>query len=200
MEGLSRMKKKRKQTVRGYAQGFRALVLMVQFLEHGRMTQFRRRILFACSRQACQSTGRRRSIEFRGYGTSRQRRCNFELVERNELAAEALRAIRQRSRPDASTEGRGDRSRQGHGSRDKRSGGQERPDTRPRNKYCSYCNKTITVSQRSVPVIPTSQTRGERCEAAMAAMQEQVSQMAAMVGAMKKRQDEEYATMAFYRH
>ncbi|OWY96310.1 hypothetical protein PHMEG_00033451, partial [Phytophthora megakarya] len=210
MDELTQLKKVRSNTVRQYSSEFRMLLRMIPFLEHGenepvveadavRMYRFGMPIDWQVEINRIARIWDLASIE-----------TQFELIERNEHDEAILRGNRSR---------RSDPKKQRGNERNEKPARQQQqhPQAAPRNqgngnrggssgsRYCSFCKKDNHNDDHCFrnPKSPAYRPRNGGSQRgdgpnAMAAMQEQLADMAAMVTSMKKRQDEEYAAMRFY--
>ncbi|ETL91587.1 hypothetical protein L917_09876, partial [Phytophthora nicotianae] len=131
--------------------------------------------------------------------------AKFEAIERNEKEAEVLRSGRSMQRRQGEQQGKPTKTSERHhqGSQQPDRSGKKTARSKP--KQCTYCNKKGHLDTECFrnPNSPSYKPRGDHAghqsRNAFAVMQEQVTQMAAMMEAMKKGQDEEFSAMRFYR-
>lgn len=204
MDELSQLKKAYNKTVRQYSGEFRMILRMIPFLEHGENEPVPEADTVRMFRLGMPINWQVETNRISRIWDLASLEAQFELIERNERDEAILRNSRQP---------RGDNKQQRNSNRknSKKDGGNN-----PRNhgnrdsakRYCNYCKMDNHNDDRCFrnPESPAYRPRnkpnhGDRrgnSPNTMAAMQEQLAEMAAMMSAMKRRQDEEFAAMRFY--
>ncbi|DBA01732.1 TPA: LOW QUALITY PROTEIN: hypothetical protein N0F65_010142 [Lagenidium giganteum] len=195
MEEISKLRKPRKLTVRGYAQQFRGL-----FLEHGENEPILEADLVRMFKSGM-------SIDWQVEVNRISRRHNLNwsrgMKQRQKSCAEAGAASNDTRAITARSDSRNHhamvavaRAREIVVGRTNQNGAE--------TMVAAAIAPVATSIARSVNVTTTPPTRPRptgqgRGGDTMAAMQAQISQMPAMMETIKKRQDEEYAAMSFYR-
>ncbi|ETP46012.1 hypothetical protein F442_07686 [Phytophthora nicotianae P10297] len=200
MDELVQAKKTRTMTVREYARNFRKLLRMIPFVEENdpvpedltRMFKTGMPIDWQLELNRHARTWDLASME-----------AKFEAIECNER--KVVRSGRSMQRRQGEQQGKPKKTSERHhqGSQQPDRSGKKTARSKP--KQCTYSNKKGHLDTECFrnPNSPSYKPRGDHAghqsRNAFAVMQEQVTQMAAMMDAIKKRQDEEFSAMRFYR-
>lgn len=209
MDELTQLKKKRGNTVRQYSCEFRMLLRMIPFLEHGENEAVAEADAVRMYRQGMPIDWQVEVNRISRIWDLASIETQFELIERNEHDEAILRSNRpRRSEPKQQRDHqRGNTGRQQRNEPRNPRGNNNRVAS---GKYCNYCKKDNHSDDHCFrnPASPAYRPRPGKHYAGrsnaggsggtMAAMQEQLTDMAAMVSAMQKRQNEEFASMRFY--
>lgn len=215
MDELMQLKKTMNKSVRDYSREFRTLLRMIPFLEHGESEAVPEADVVRMYKAGMPINWQ---IELHRISRSwdlPSMEAQFELIERNEKESELLRGNRNRNK-----------EQQPQQRSNVKKGNNQRPknDNQGRaNKYCGYCKRNNHNNSECFrdPSSPAYRPRnnsgsghgqqphrqqqqgrnfnnGRGGPNAMAVMQEQIEEMAAMMRTLKQRQDDEFAAAKFY--
>ncbi|ETP14887.1 hypothetical protein F441_10210 [Phytophthora nicotianae CJ01A1] len=191
MDELVQAKKTRTMTVREYARNFRKLLRMISFVEENDPVP--EADLTRMSKTGMPNDWQLELNRHARTWDLASMEAKFEAIERNEKEAEVLRSGRSMQRRQGEQQGKPTKTSERHhqGSQQPDRSGKKTARSKP--KQCTYCNKKghLDTEYFRNPNSPSYKPRGDHAghqsRNTFAVMQEQVTQMAAMMEAMKKK-------------